>query len=84
MICQVRWFIVELWSGGSDTTANSSECKPHAIKINYINNAEEQRHVNLVREDSEGKIGLSHHQLQLYKELSGAPNIQYFLMSKWI
>lgn len=52
------------------STANISDCKLPVIKINYINNAKEQRHVNLLREDSEGRAGLSYHNLLLLKDMS--------------
>lgn len=52
------------------STANISDCKLPVIKINYINNAKKQRYVNLVREGSESKAGLSYHKPLLYKEMS--------------
>lgn len=52
------------------STANTSDCKPSVIKINWINNAKEQRRVNLVREVSETKAGLNHHKSLLYEEMS--------------
>lgn len=48
------------------STANIGDSKWPAIKINYISNAKEQRHGHLVRDDREGKVGLSCQGLLLY------------------
>ena len=61
------------------STANISDCKLPVIKINCINNAKEQRHVNLIREVGEGKAGLSYHKPLLYEEMS---SISYVVLYK--
>lgn len=57
------------------SVANIGDSKWPSIKINYVSDAKEQRHGHLVRDDREGKGGLSCQGLLLCKELSNISNV---------